>query len=832
MLCALVAVSSLVPQESPETAALSANDDVSVLGLDNDDVGRRIVTEELRLLAVVLRALGATDAERQNSENPGSIPPGSTPSATLSEQLAEDDRRLLELRELAATAKPEDLPALFEQMHHLGALRAHRGKGATGSVDRKAPYFGHLRLEEEVNVRGRSGTQTRRRDVLVGSRQYVDAASGVRIVDWRNAPVSRIFYRYREEDGYEEMLGDQLVDGVVMARRTVAIVDGELRRVACPQGTFVRLEDGTWRRAEEHVARLRMPSGNKTEGRVAAKKAGATSPDRLLPAIAAMLDKEQYDLITREGTGLVAIQGSAGSGKTTVGLHRIAYLYASNPNRYRPQKMLVIVPNDALIHYTSRVLPSLGVEGVPVTTFARWSVRVLSDLFPKLPSAVSDETPPLVSRVKNHPCMLHAIDAVARETNERLDAKVTAAMSKWPEGDRVVAAFRAAKGAPDRRVTELGRWVVGKREFPGVPPADLPSITRSAVEALGQELRADSRAVLAGWDEITTSRNLLDTYFGKYFGKGQIDQVHEWCVRQARIRAEGERDGDTPSLDSEDRALILRMFQALRGPLIDIEGHPIQIAHLLVDEVQDASPVELKVLLDAAAGTKDDRDPSQLSVTLAGDVAQRMREEEDVHEAFDWDATLKELGVPGGAGMISPLKVSYRSTAEITSFARGVLGPLAHDAEPIASRNGPPVELFTFASPGEAVAFLADALRELAATDPDANVALLARFPQQAEVYYEGLQRAEVPNVRRVRKQDFTWERGFDVTDVRQTKGLEFDEVILLETTQSSYPETPQARQTLYVGATRAAHQLWCTSTEAPSKLVTSSLAKTNESNA
>jgi DNA helicase-2/ATP-dependent DNA helicase PcrA len=206
-------------------------------------------------------------------------------------------------------------------------------------------------------------------------------------------------------------------------------------------------------------------------------------------------------------------------------------------------------------------------------------------------------------------------------------------------------------------------------------------------------------------------------------------------------------------------------------------------------------------------------------------MAQRMREDDETHLEFDWDMTLKELGVPGGAGMIEPLKVSYRSTAQITSFARAVLGPLAHEAEPIATRDGPPVELFTFASAGEAVAFLADALRELSLSEPEANVALLSRFPQQAEVYYEGLVRAEVPNVRRVRKQDFTWERGFDVTDVRQTKGLEFDEVILLETTASSYGETPQARHALYVGATRAAHQLWCIASEAPSKLVVEGVA-------
>jgi len=785
-----------------------------VPGLEDDADGSRIVREELRLLEIVLRAIGPEEA-----------PTGSTPPGAMAEALADDDRRLLELRDLAATAKPEDLPALFEQMHNLGALRAHRGKGTTGMVDRKSPYFGHLRLEETVLARNGAGKE-RRRDVLVGSRQYLDPAAGVRIVDWRNAPVSRIFYRYRESDTYEETLGDQPVEGEVVARRTVAIVDGELRKVTAPQGTFVREANGRWRRAAAHTARLRLPG---QAARPAPERAAnaSTSADRLLPAIAAMLDKEQYDLITKPGVGLVAIQGSAGSGKTTVGLHRVAYLHASQPARFRAAKMLVVVPNEALVHYTSRVLPSLGVEGVPVMTFHRWAVRVVLDLFPRLPTAISEETPPLVSRVKNHPAMLEACDAIARETLERLTTKVEGTMARWPEGKRVIDAWHATVGAPDRRVTQLSQWFVGKKELRGVPAAaDLPDVTSSAATAMGQELRNESRAVLAAWDEILTGRERLDRHFGKYFGKGQLDQVHEWCVRQARVRSEGERDGETPSLDLEDRALLLRLFQALRGPLLDGDGQPLTLAHLFIDEVQDATPVELKVLLDVARGAKDAAgDVSELSVTLAGDVAQRMREEDDEHVPFDWDATLKELGVPGGAEKIDPLKVSYRSTAQITSFARGVLGPFAHEAEPIATRDGPPVELFTFASPGEAVAFLSDALRDLAASEPDANVALLSRFPQQAEMYYEGLVRAEVPNVRRVRRQDFTWERGFDVTDVRQTKGLEFDEVILLETTASSYPDTAQARHALYVGATRAAHQLWCITSEAPSKLVNEGLA-------
>jgi DNA helicase-2/ATP-dependent DNA helicase PcrA len=769
--------------------------------LEGDEEGSRVVFEELRLLGTVQRALDQAKAQRSSTAEGRGL----------------DDVRLLELRDDVSSAKPEDLPALFEQMHTLGALRAQRGKSANGTVDAGSPYFGHLRLEEDG----------KRRDVLVGGRSYLDSQAGIRIVDWRHAPVSRIYYRYGEGDGYEESLGGRTVEGEVLVRRSVAIVGGVLKRVASPQGTFVRSDEGQWRRVEAHTVKLSTEK-KWTRGEAGAKPrlgvdaAGQLRQDKYLPAIASMLDPAQFDLITRPGAGLVAIQGSAGSGKTTVGLHRVGYLAFADPQRYRPDRMMVVVPNDALVHYVHRVLPTLGVEGVPVTTFGQWAAKVVTVAFPKLPTTVSDETPPVVSRVKRHPAILRAIDRAAEQAVARIDARLAAAAAKWPDGDVVLEAWRATgKGATpppaDARVTALASWLAGKRTLDGARPAGtLPDVTRSAIEQLGHEVRSMARAVLVTWDELFTSRQrLAEAFDGIHgFGPGQLDQAHDWCVRQARVRAEADRDGEAPSIDAEDAAILLRIWQALRGALVDADGRPLRLSHLFVDEVQDASPIELRVLLDLTG--------QERNVTLAGDVAQRMFFDDEEHGEFDWKELLAELGMAHTA--IEPLKVSYRSTAEITAFARKVLGPLAHEAEPIATRHGPPVEMFGYASIGEAVAFLADALRDLARDEPYANVALVARFPQQAEVYFDGLSRAEVPRVRRVAQQDFTWEPGVDVTDVRQTKGLEFDEVILLDTTATSYPDSPQARHALYVAATRAAHQLWCVASDTPSKIVVSAL--------
>ncbi|MBP9112231.1 MAG: AAA family ATPase [Polyangiaceae bacterium] len=760
-----------------------------LLGLDGDEEGRRVVREELKLLSMVTTALDRSLAVNMD--------------ALRARQ--NDDGRLLELREEVASAKPEDLPALFEQMHHVGALRAQRGKGVIGAIDRTCPYFAHLRLEENG----------KRRDVLVGTNSYVDTAAGVRIVDWRNAPVSRIFYRYSEGEDYEETLGDRMVEGLVLARRSVAIQNGELIRVSSPQGTFIRSPDKSWKRIDVTRAKLRGP---KEPARLGVGADGKSREDKHLPAIASMLDTKQFELITKPGAGLIAIQGSAGSGKTTVGLHRVAYLNFTEPDKYRADKLLVIVPSDALRHYVARVLPSLGVEGVSITTFARVASRLMPTLFPKLPVDIHKETPALVTRAKTSARVLHGIAAFANEIHDLSTERIEETMRKWSLGELVIDAWKGLGKlglTPDARMVSLTSWVQEKKTFEGLPSAaDVPASTKSALEPVIQDLRRGIRDIPGAWDELFTSRERLGTMFAGELGPTQIDRLHEWCVFQARVRAERERDGEIATLDFEDNAVLLRLWQALRGPLTDPSGAVLRFSHIFVDEVQDSNPVELRVLLDLS--TKD------RSITLSGDIAQQMLTDDDDRGEFDWKTLLSELDM--SATTIEPLRVSYRSTAEITAFARGVLGPLAHEEIPETTRSGPPVELFAFASIGESVAFIADALKELSYAEPSANIALVSRFTPHADMVYQGLVRAEVPNLRRVAKQDFTWEAGVDVTDVRQTKGLEFDEVILLETTASCYPDTPQARHALYVASTRASHQLWCVASEKPSPTVLAAL--------
>src|SRR4051794_1263871 len=179
-----------------------------------------IPAEEERLLARVLESLAARAASGVAGKGPAK------------RGYAEE---MIALRDEIGEARLEDVPALVAQMERLQNVSMTRGDLQTILVDPAAPYFGHLRLREQV--RGRGAVE---RDVFIGRATFVDAAARVNVVDWRHAPVSQLFYRYAEGSDYEERFGDRDVEGEIVARRILTIEGGALTRIACPQGVWVR----------------------------------------------------------------------------------------------------------------------------------------------------------------------------------------------------------------------------------------------------------------------------------------------------------------------------------------------------------------------------------------------------------------------------------------------------------------------------------------------------------------------------------------------------------------------------------------------------------------
>ncbi len=775
-----------------------------------------IVVEEERVLRRVHRAIEARARRiRQEAQH-------------------DYDAELLSLRDQIQEARLEDVPPLIEEMERLQRVAARRAQVTESTVDPRSPYFGRMLLEEEI-VEGPGSGEVRKREVLIGRGTLVDARTGLCIVDWRDAPVSRLYYRYDEGDEYDEVFGDREVEGLVLLRRAVSISEGKLRRVTAPQGTFVRAPDGAWRFEETSASLLRggqgsalRPEAHHRPGRLGTGH-GDLREDKHLSEITALIDPRQFELISRPDSGLVVIQGGAGSGKTTIGLHRLAWLAYQDPRRFRPKRMLVVVFNDALVRYIERVLPALGVEGVPVVTYGGWARRLRCAHYPEAPKEQAEDTPAVVTRLKKHPIMLRRIDQVVAEVTAALEEEAVATLSRIRSGGLVLRAWRRSDSEPlGVRLELLRRWLDD-------PEGEARTLTLPARHA-AERLVAAGRRRLAGrlelWAEALTDRDALRELLAHHaspdaFSARDLEWAVTWCARrcarvqewveEAEERAErvsadpegldGAPHEEPAALDPEDDTLLLRLHQRLVGPLRR-HKEALRYTHLFVDEAQDLSPVELAVVLDTANDRR--------SVTLAGDVAQRMLMDNGF---VDWKQTLEQLGLEHVA--VEPLQLSYRSTHEILEVARAVLGPLAEQASGYrATRHGAPVELFRFAGAGEAVGFLAEALKDLACREPNASVAVVARYPEQADRYFDGLRHGLVPNLRRIAEQDFSFTPGVDVTDVRQVKGLEFDYVVLVECSTASYPEDDESRHLLHIAVTRAAHQLWVLSTGTPSRLL------------
>jgi DNA helicase II / ATP-dependent DNA helicase PcrA len=497
-------------------------------------------------------------------------------------------------------------------------------------------------------------------------------------------------------------------------------------------------------------------------------------------------------------------------------------------------------------------------EGVPVVIYQNWVQKLRRAHFPLLPREVADDTPGVVSKLKKSPAILVLINEHVRALERKLINHMLDAVTSNADREVIERAFRdSGKHALGVRLEALSRWAQNERSLsPGV---------RRAIQTTVSRYGRSVSDVITAWSEMLTDQGRVREVFMQHaageLSASELEQAHQWCARRCPVivteweehveegtsprsvakdadepegrhepaddaqqaRAESGHDSDhgnqddddevvTPDqptgIDHEDESILLLLHQRLRGPLSERRGkEPLEYEHILIDEAQDLSPVELSVVVSTTT--------PQRSLTLAGDVAQRLHMDNGFNS---WSEVLSQLDLSHVE--VEPLKLSYRSTYEIIEFAHQALGPIAPKEMGRAMRSGAPVELFRFAHSGDAVGFLAESLRDLARAEPRSSVAVIARYPEQADLYFRGLVNAEVPNVRRVADQDFAFKPGIDVTDVRQVKGLEFDYVVLVEVNESTYPTSDEARHLLHIASTRAAHQLWLSCSGTPSQLI------------
>ena len=559
-----------------------------------------------------------------------------------------------------------------------------------------------------------------------------------------------LFYRYRDGEEYEEPFPGRVARGVVEARRVVVIDRGRLVRISAGSTALVRGPDG-WRRAT--VSGARLGGGAGTAARAGVLGVGVGARDRAADAeVTALLDREQWEAVSAPASEPLLVLGSAGSGKTTVALHRLARIAAADPRRYPASRIQVVVPEPGLARLAVRLLAPLGLDKVAVRTLDDWARAAFQSAFGVPPPRLCAEPPALVSRLKRHPALHAALSA-----------------RPWPEGPVTLRRLRL----------DLGDLLVDPGFVAGVVAAAAGDLPTTAIDEVVRHTRlqlADPAALaLAGIDP------------------DRLATIDGLAV-----------DEDTPeslggTLDAEDLPLLI-FLAARRGG----DGAR-RLAHLVVDEAEDVSLVELAVLGSQLEGER--------SVTIAGDEAQQT-----FSSYAGWPQALEAVGAPG-ANQVR-LATTYRCPAPVAALAHQILGPLAPPEPPRAGKSGAPVVRFDFPGEAHAQLFLAGAIRELLEREPEASVAVVAASAETARGFHALLR--DLPEARLALDGQFLFRPGVDVTDVPSVKGLEFDYVVIPDASARAYPDEPEARRRLHVAVTRAAHQLWIAAIGTPSPLLAS----------
>ena len=598
------------------------------------------------------------------------------------------------------------------------------------------------------------------------------------VVDWR-APVAEPFYR---ATGRQPM---------GLARRRHFVVEGS---------TLLGIEDelfGEGHLGIGHDEGLASASGLvHTSGLrgystlMASIERGRTGQ---LGDIVATIQSEQDEIIRSPQAGVLVVQGGPGTGKTVVALHRAAYLLYTNRFPLEDQGVLVIGPNRVFLRYIERVLPSLGEAGVEQVVLADLvdDVRVGADVYESALSA----------RVKGDIRMVDVIDRAVldRERPLRDDLvvpfrtgylRLTAA-----ESERIVKAARRRF----RRHNAGRKWVENEVW------SSMASTWRE-----GNVSADDVRDVLRGTDDIRIAFERM----WPYLTPAQL--LHDLFGSRALLRSAGRKslsDDEVESLYRErstsvdevrwsdaDVALLDEAFVAL-GPKprkngkIDESDEIRTYGHIVVDEVQDLTPMQLRMV---------SRRSLSGSMTIVGDIAQAT----GAHAPSAWDDVLAHLPQPRSGrdelNRVIGLSVGYRIPGQIMELANRVMEVATPGLRaPSAVRLGPAPPSFVSASPDELLARVADVTVEMVESVSGGNVAVVTPNGM-SDAVSDALSARGIDHGRASRS---ALDSGVTVVPVGLVKGLELDGVVVVEPRRIVDGES-QGMRALYVALTRSTQRL------------------------
>jgi DNA helicase IV len=603
----------------------------------------------------------------------------------------------------------------------------------------------------------------------IGRLAVADDDSEPVVVDWR-APVAEPFYRATGRDP------------MGLARRRHFAVEGR-RLLGIEDELFgaghlgVGHDDGL---AESPSSGLR---GYSTL--IAAIEKGRTGT---LGDIVATIQAEQDEIIRSSQGGVLVVQGGPGTGKTVVALHRAAYLLYTHRFPLEDQGVLVIGPNRVFLRYIEQVLPSLGESGVDQV--------VLADLVPGVLFAGRDDPgdSPLAARIKGDSRMSDVIDRAVADRERPLRSDLVVPFRSGFVRLRADETVRIVKQARRRfrRHNAARRWVEGE-----VWAA--MAATWRGDEVTPREIRADVRglpdvreALERMWPLLTPAQLLHDLFGSMALLRLAAGDVLDEREYKALYRPRSESVADvrwTPA----DVALLDDAREVL-GPKpgkhgkVDETDEIRTFGHIVIDEVQDLTPMQLKMA---------DRRSLNGSMTVVGDLAQAT----GPLAPDDWDDVLRYLPDRKQPRVIG-LSVGYRIPSQIMELANRVMAVATPGLRaPVSVRVGevPP----RLCRVDELIAGVVDEVRALRSEVTGGSVAVVAPDdvcdPISDALTAAGLEhgRAVVTGL----------DQSLTVVPVSVIKGLELDAVVVVEPSRI-VADHPHGMRALYVALTRSTQRL------------------------
>lgn len=594
------------------------------------------------------------------------------------------------------------------------------------------PYFGRIDfLEKKEN--------SKVMPIYIGIHTFYDPESRATLIhDWR-APVSSMFYDHElGEAGYRSPSGE--IKGVISLKRQYRIRGGKME--------------------------FMIESALTVHDDILQKELSSNADDKM-KNIVATIQREQNRIIRNEDIRTLIIQGVAGSGKTSIALHRIAYLLYTFRDSISSKDILIISPNKVFSDYISNVLPELGEETVPETSMEQILSGVLEHKY-KYQTYFG-----LVNELLEKPSS-SLIDRIAYKASfdfiSELDKFILHIENTYFKAADVKLTKYITIPAPfiEEQYLRFNRYPIRRR-----------------FDAMADYM-LDMLKIQYTFTVTTTGRNLLKKEIRLMFAGNNDIQVYKdffkWTNNPGMFKM---RKGHT--LEYSDLAPLAYLHLALEGN----GNQPFRVKHLLIDEMQDYSPIQYKVIQKLFPCRK----------TVLGDAGQSV----NPYGSSTAETIQKSLT----ASEIMKLCKSYRSTFEITDFAQKI-HPNA-ELEPVA-RHGEKPQILQFGSAVEELSGIMGLISTYRKSGYK-SLGIICKTEQQARKMADML-KSYANDISFLSSQSSAFVQGIVITSAHMAKGLEFDEVIIPQTDERNY-RSEIDKSMLYVAVTRAMHRLTLTFHEA-----------------